>query len=74
MPKGGASSDFSSGDEAMVNWDNEFASVRALCEASKLGFMAVDTNLVVVAMNPQFEEVSGIRTDSIGPGSTADRP
>jgi hypothetical protein len=66
MSKGGASTDFSGGGDAMINWDNEFASVRALCEASKFGFMGVDTNLVMVAMNPQFEEVSGIRLDAIG--------
>jgi PAS domain-containing protein len=65
LPKGGGSNDFS-GDEEMVNWDHEFAAIRALCEASQLGFIAVDPNLVVVAMNPQFEEVSGIRTEAIG--------
>ncbi len=65
LPKGGVSSDFSSG-EMMVNWDNEIASVRALSETSQMGFVAVDSNLVVVGMNPQFEEVSGIRMDAIG--------
>lgn len=65
LPKGGASADFSGGD-TMVNWDHEFAPVRAICEAGKLGFLGVDSNLVVVAMNPQFEEVSGIRGDAVG--------
>jgi len=65
LPKGGSSADFSGGD-VMVNWDHEFAPVRALCEATNLGFVAVDPNLVVVAMNPQFEEVSGIRGDAVG--------
>ena len=66
LPKGGESGDFGGGEEAIVNWDNEFAPARALCEASQLGFIAVDSNLVVVAMNPQFEEVSGIRMEAIG--------
>ena len=66
LPKGSASSDVNTGGEVMVNWDNEFAPVRALCEATHLGFIAVDSNLVVVAMNPQFEEVSGIRMDAVG--------
>jgi len=66
MPKGGSSEDFSSGESEIVNWDHEFASIRALCEASQMGFVAVDMNLVVVAMNPQFEEVSGIRTEALG--------
>ena len=65
MPKGGGAVDVSGGD-AMVNWDNEFSPVRALCEASNFGFLAVDPNLVVVGMNPMFEEISGIRMDAIG--------
>lgn len=66
MSKSGSSADFGAGGDAMVNWDNEFAPIRALCEASHLGFVAVDSNLVVVGMNPQFEEVSGIRMDAVG--------
>ena len=67
IPKGGGASDFGGGGEVNVNWDHEFAAVRALCEASQLGFIAVDSKLVVVAMNPQFEEVSGIRGgDAVG--------
>lgn len=65
IPKGGGG--FSGGNEdTPVNWDFEFAPIRALCDSTQLGFIAVDPNLMVVAMNPLFEEISGIRTDGIG--------
>ena len=67
IPKGGSSSDYlTSAAEAPVNWDHEFAPARALAEASQQGFIGFDSSLRVVAMNPQFEEISGIRVDSIG--------
>ena len=64
LPKGGVS-DFAASD-AVVDWDHEFAPIRAIAEASTQGFMAFDSNLTVVAMNPQFEEISGMRADSVG--------
>ncbi len=64
IPKSGMAA--SSGDDTQVNWDQEFAPVRALAEATSLGFIAFDSNLVVVAMNPQFDDVAGIRMDAIG--------
>ena len=63
IPKGAA--DVPSSDMP-VNWDQEFAGIRAVAEASQFGFVAFDSNLSVVAMNPQFEEMSGIRMDSVG--------
>lgn len=65
IPKGTTVHDFSSEEQA-VNWDHEFAPVRAMAEASQMGFIGFDSSLMVVAMNPQFEEISGIRMDSVG--------
>jgi PAS domain-containing protein len=66
IPKGGGN-DFSSGnDEVMVNWDYEFAGIRAMAEATQSGFIGFDSNSVTVALNPQFEEISGVRSDVIG--------
>jgi hypothetical protein len=64
--KGKASHSLNSDDEVMVNWDQEFASVRALSEAGQQGFIAFDSKMVAVAMNPLFSELSGIRMDNIG--------
>ena len=66
IPKnGGGGADFS-GDEAPVNWALELAAVRAVAESSGYGFLAFDSQLKVVAMNEQFEEMSGIRAEAIG--------
>jgi PAS domain-containing protein len=54
------------GSETVVNWEQEFAPMRALCEAAQLGFIAIDASMVVVSMNAQFEEVSGIRGEGVG--------
>jgi len=67
IPRLGAGSDpLSSDNSSTVDWDTELASVRALCEASGFGMIGFDSNLVVQAMNPQFEEISGIRIAAIG--------
>jgi len=66
IPKGGGG-DFHSGTEdVIVNWDAEFAAVRALAEAGQSGFIGFDASQTVVGLNPQFEEISGIRMDVIG--------
>jgi hypothetical protein len=65
IPKGGGQ-DFGGMDEVMVNWDMEFAAVRALAEVGQNGFIGFDSSMTVVAMNPQFEDVSGVRMDAIG--------
>jgi PAS domain-containing protein len=54
------------GDSAAVDWDIELASLRAICEASGFGMLVVDQEGVVQALNPQFEEISGIRIGAIG--------
>jgi pSer/pThr/pTyr-binding forkhead associated (FHA) protein/PAS domain-containing protein len=64
MPRG-ASSEFA-GDDTPVNWDHEVSAIRAVAEASQLGFVAFDSHLNLVAMNPQFEEMSGIRGETVG--------
>jgi PAS domain-containing protein len=55
-----------SSTQAEVDWDMELASVRALSEASGFGMIGFDSNLVVQAINPQFEEISGIRISVVG--------
>jgi PAS domain-containing protein len=65
IPRG--NSDFGQGSEEVgVNWDHEFAGLRALAEVSQQGFVGFDTEQKIVAMNPQFEEVSGIRGEALG--------
>lgn len=66
LPKGGGT-DLSM-DTLITNWDFEMAPVRAFAEATNLAFIGFDSDFVVVAMNPQFEEVSGIRMNSVGQG------
>lgn len=60
----GTHSDFSASET--TDWDRELASVRAITESSNEGFVAVDADLVVIGMNQMFEEISGIRIDSLG--------
>jgi hypothetical protein len=55
-----------SGSEQLVNWDQEFAPMRALCDTAGLGFIAFDPTLTTVSINALFEEISGIRADSVG--------
>jgi PAS domain-containing protein len=68
IPKGGGNDFSTDSDEVNVNWDLEFAAIRALAEASQNGFIAFDSTLVTVALNPQFEEISGVRADVVGQG------
>ena len=64
LPKFGGSD--SHGGDTQVNWDYEFAGVRAIAENSSFGLVAFDSHFQVVSMNSQFEEMSGIRMDAIG--------
>lgn len=67
IPRLGAGSDMLTADSsAVVDWDTELAAVRAVSEASGFGMVGFDSQLVVQAMNPQFEEISGIRIVAIG--------
>ncbi len=52
--------------EVIVNWDREFTSFKALSDSCNFGFIALDPSMTVVGMNSQFEEMSGMRMDSIG--------
>lgn len=52
--------------QEQVDWDLELAGIRALAEADQYGFVGFDSNLSVVAINPQFEEMSGIRVEVVG--------
>ncbi len=65
LPKGGGGGEVDTAD-VTINWDNEFAAIRAIAEAAGFGFMGFDSNLIVAAMNPQFEEIAGIRMDALG--------
>jgi hypothetical protein len=49
-----------------TNWEREFGSFRALSDACNFGFISLDPSMNVVGMNAQFEEMSGMRMDSIG--------
>ena len=40
--------------------------MRALCDTAGLGFIAFDPTLTTVSINALFEEISGIRADSVG--------
>jgi hypothetical protein len=67
MPRGGGAIDYAaSGDDSPVAWDHEFAPLRALCEAGQDGLVGFDSELNVVVLNPQFEEMSGIRAEVMG--------
>jgi len=66
IPKGGGGDFHTGAEDVIVNWDAEFAAVRALAEAGQSGFIGFDASQMVVALNPQFEEISGIRMDAIG--------
>lgn len=68
IPKDGGS-EFE-GELAPVNWDHETSAVRALSEAANFGFVGFDSGLMTVALNPQFEEVSGIHMDAVGQNLT----
>jgi hypothetical protein len=61
----GGGSDGDSSDQ-LINWDFEFLSVRAMSDISQAGFIGFDGEMKMVALNSQFEEISGIRADSIG--------
>jgi len=63
MSKSGASE---STDDGIVIWDQEFSPVKAVCDAGNMGFIGFDGVLNVVVMNSMFEEISGMRMDSIG--------
>ncbi len=64
MPKGGSSDH--AAQQGVVDWDHEVAPARALAEASGFGLMAFDSNMNVVSMNQQFEEISGIHMNVLG--------
>ena len=66
LPKGGEADFNSQNQETQVNWDMEIAPLRAICDAGMQGFIGFDQDFTIVGMNPQFEEISGIRMDVIG--------
>lgn len=63
LPKGGGDS---FGDSEMVNWEQEFAPMRALADTAQCGLVAFDAAQVVMVINAKFEEMSGIRAESVG--------
>ncbi len=50
----------------VVNWEQEFTVYQTLAEAGQLGFVGFDAAFTLSAVNAQFEEISGIRSDAIG--------
>ncbi len=66
ISKGGGS-DFGGGDQ-MVNWDREYSGLKTTADVAGFGFISFDSEMTVVGMNSQFEEISGIRMDAIGQG------
>ncbi|MBS1959866.1 MAG: FHA domain-containing protein [Bdellovibrionales bacterium] len=67
IPRLGVGGDSAStGETINVDWDMELAAVRALSEASGFGMIGFDQNLTVQALNPQFEEISGMGINAIG--------
>jgi PAS domain-containing protein len=63
--KGGGGSELDHSTDAVI-WDVELAGVRAMAESDQYGFVAFDSQFLVTSLNPQFEEMSGIRAESIG--------
>ncbi len=52
----------------MVNWDREYSGLKTTADVAGFGFISFDSEMTVVGMNSQFEEISGIRMDAIGQG------
>ena len=64
LPKGG--SDFSNETNQSIDWEQEFASVRAIADAAGYPFVGFDGDLKVIVMNNQFQDASNIRMDALG--------
>ncbi len=66
LPKGGNQEFTAAATESTVDWDQELLALRALCDPAQQGFVAFDQAFMITGMNPQFEEISGIRLESVG--------